>query len=175
MVKTRLYSEDYQEKVKVLYMLNYEFSILMKLLHPFMPFVTTEIYRNLVKYDDKDLIISEWPKSNNQDFSKDFEFVERLKRIITEIRNTRANMNVHPSKKANLIFVTKEYDNQLNEAKEFLLKLGFGNKIIIQNDKTGIKDNAISIVEDGIELYMPFEGLVDIEQEIKRLEEEIYK
>ena len=81
-------------------------------------------------------------------------------------------MNVHPSKKANLIFVTKEYDNQLNEAKEFLLKLGFGNKIIIQNDKTGIKDNAISIVEDGIELYMPFEGLVDIEQEIKRLEEE---
>ncbi len=172
MVKTRLYSEDYQEKVKVLYMLNYEFSILMKLLHPFMPFVTTEIYRNLVKYDDKDLIISEWPKSNNQDFSKDFEFVERLKRIITEIRNTRANMNVHPSKKANLIFVTKEYDNQLNEAKEFLLKLGFGNKIIIQNDKTGIKDNAISIVEDGIELYMPFEGLVDIEQEIKRLEEE---
>ena len=172
MVKTRLYSEDYQEKVKVLYMLNYEFSILMKLLHPFMPFVKTEIYRNLVKYDDKDLIISEWPKSNNQDFSKDFEFVERLKRIITEIRNTRANMNVHPSKKANLIFVTKEYDNQLNEAKEFLLKLGFGNKIIIQNDKTGIKDNAISIVEDGIELYMPFEGLVDIEQEIKRLEEE---
>ena len=172
MVKTRLYSEDYQEKVKVLYMLNYEFRILMKLLHPFMPFVTTEIYRNLVKYDDKDLIISEWPKSNNQDFSKDFEFVERLKRIITEIRNTRANMNVHPSKKANLIFVTKEYDNQLNEAKEFLLKLGFGNKIIIQNDKTGIKDNAISIVEDGIELYMPFEGLVDIEQEIKRLEEE---
>ncbi len=172
MVKTRLYSEDYQEKVKVSYMLNYEFSILMKLLHPFMPFVTTEIYRNLVKYDDKDLIISEWPKSNNQDFSKDFEFVERLKRIITEIRNTRANMNVHPSKKANLIFVTKEYDNQLNEAKEFLLKLGFGNKIIIQNDKTGIKDNAISIVEDGIELYMPFEGLVDIEQEIKRLEEE---
>ena len=172
MVKTRLYSEDYQEKVKVSYMLNYEFSILMKLLHPFMPFVTTEIYRNLVKYDDKDLIISEWPKSNNQDFSKDFEFVERLKRIITEIRNTRANMNVHPSKKANLIFVTKEYNNQLNEAKEFLLKLGFGNKIIIQNDKTGIKDNAISIVEDGIELYMPFEGLVDIEQEIKRLEEE---
>ena len=172
MVKTRLYSKDYQEKVKVSYMLNYEFSILMKLLHPFMPFVTTEIYRNLVKYDDKDLIISEWPKSNNQDFSKDFEFVERLKRIITEIRNTRANMNVHPSKKANLIFVTKEYNNQLNEAKEFLLKLGFGNKIIIQNDKTGIKDNAISIVEDGIELYMPFEGLVDIEQEIKRLEEE---
>ena len=173
MVKPRLYSEDYNEKVKVCYVLDYVFGMSMKLLHPFMPFVTTEIYRNLVKYDNTDLMISKWPEAINKDEFKDEEnFVETLKRIITEIRNTRAKMNVHPSKKADLIFVTEKYENEIKEAKEFLLKLGFGNYIIIQENKTGIKEDAISILEDGIELYIPFEGLVDMEQERKRLEEE---
>lgn len=173
MVKPRLYSEDYNEKVKVCYVLDYIFGISMKLLHPFMPFVTTEIYRNLVKYNDKDLMVSKWPGARNKDEFKDEEnFVEMLKRIITEIRNTRAKMNVHPSKKADLIFVTEKYESKIKEAKEFLLKLGFGNDIIIQENKTGIKEDAISILEDGVELYIPFEGLVDMEQERKRLEEE---
>ena len=173
MVKPRLYSDDYNEKVKVCYVLDYVFGISMKLLHPFMPFVTTEIYRNLVKYNDKELMVSKWPYAKNENqFKAEEDFVERLKSIITEIRNTRANMNVHPSKKAELIFVTEKYEKEIEEAKEFLLKLGFGSNIYIQKDKTGIKDNAISIVEDGIELYMPFEGLVDMEQERKRLEEE---
>ena len=173
MVKPRLYSEDYNEKVKVCYVLDYVFGISMKLLHPFMPFVTTEIYRNLVKYNDKELMVSKWPYAKNENTFKEEEaFVERLKSIITEIRNTRANMNVHPSKKAELIFVTEKYEEEIQEAKEFLLKLGFGNNIRIQKDKVGIKDNAISILEEGIALYMPFEGLVDMEQERKRLEEE---
>ena len=173
MVKTRLYSEDYNEKVKVCYVLDYIFGMSMKLLHPFMPFVTTEIYRNLVKYNDKDLMVSKWPVARNKDEFKDEEnFVEMLKRIITEIRNTRAKMNVHPSKKADLIFITKKYENKIKAAKDFLLKLGFGNDIIIQENKTGIKEDAISILEDGVELYIPFEGLVDMEQERKRLEEE---
>lgn len=173
MVKPRLYSEDYNEKVKVCYVLDYVFGMSMKLLHPFMPFVTTEIYRNLVKYNDKDLMVSKWPVAINKDEFKDEEnFVEMLKRIITEIRNTRAKMNVHPSKKADLIFVTEKYENKIKEAKEFLLKLGFGNDIIIQENKTGIGEDAISILEEGIELYIPFEGLVDMEQERKRLEEE---
>lgn len=173
MVKPRLYSEDYNEKVKVCYVLDYIFGMSMKLLHPFMPFITTEIYRNLVKYNDKDLMISKWPYAGHKDEFKDEEnFVEMLKRIITEIRNTRAKMNVHPSKKADLIFVTEKYESKIKEAKEFLLKLGFGNDIIIQENKTGIKEDAISILEDGIELYIPFEGLVDMEQERKRLEEE---
>ena len=173
MVKPRLYSDDYNEKVKVCYVLDYVFGISMKLLHPFMPFVTTEIYRNLVKYNDKELMVSKWPYANNKnEFKEEEEFVERLKTIITEIRNTRATMNVHPSKKAELIFVTEKYEKEIEEAKEFLLKLGFGSNITIQKDKTGVKDNAISILEDGIELYMPFEGLVDMEQERKRLQEE---
>ena len=72
----------------------------------------------------------------------------------------------------NQIFPLEKYEREIEEAKEFLLKLGFGTNITIQKDKAGIKDNAVSIVEDGIELYMPFEGLVDMEQERKRLQEE---
>ena len=172
-VKTRLYSENNEEKVKVCYVLDYVFGISMKLLHPFMPFITTKIYRSLVQYNDKDLMVSKWPHlKTNLEYEKEEKIVENLKNIIVEIRNIRANMNVHPSKKANLIFVTNKYEDAVWEAKEFLLKLGFGEKIIVQKDKVGIKENAISILGDGIELYMPFEGLVDIEEERKRLEEE---
>ena len=81
-------------------------------------------------------------------------------------------MNVHPSKKSNLIFVTQKFETQIKEAKDFLLKLGFGDELFIQKDKQGIKENAISILEDGIELYMPNEGLLDIEKEKERLTEE---
>ena len=170
---TKTDNEYHEEKVKVCYVLDYVFGISMKLLHPFMPFITTKIYRSLVQYNDKDLMVSKWPHvKTNLEYEKEEKIVENLKNIIVEIRNIRANMNVHPSKKANLIFVTNKYEDAVWEAKEFLLKLGFGEKIIVQKDKVGIKENAISILGDGIELYMPFEGLVDIEEERKRLEEE---
>ena len=81
-------------------------------------------------------------------------------------------MNIHPSKKAELIFVTKDYAKEIEESKDFLLKLGFGKEIKVQTDKTGISDNAISILSKGIEVYMPFEDLVDIKEEIERLEKE---
>ena len=138
-----------------------------------MPFVTSKIYQNLVNYDGKELMVSTWPElKKNYKFENEEEFVEKIKQIIVEIRNVRANMNVHPSKKAELIFVTKRYEDQMWEAKDFILKLGFGEKICIQKDKVGIKQNAISIIQDDIELYMPFEGLVDIEEESKRLQKE---
>ena len=81
-------------------------------------------------------------------------------------------MNIHPSKKADLIFVTSKYEKDIWEEKDFILRLGYGEKIVIQKDKTGIKENAINVLTEGIELYMPFEGLVDIEEEKKRIEEE---
>ena len=175
-VKTRIYSENQEEKVQVSYVLDYVFRTCMKLLHPFMPFLTTRIYDCLVKYDDKDLIVSDWPIARDTyNFVREENFIEKIKEIITEIRNIRANMNVHPSKKADLIFVTIKYENEIWEEKDFILKLGYGEKIIIQKDKIGIKENAISILKDGIELYMPFEGLVDFEEERKRLEGEKQK
>ena len=65
-----------------------------------------------------------------------------------------------------------KYENEIWEAKDFILKLGLGEKIVVQKDKAGIPENAISILKDGIELYMPLEDLVDMEEERKRLEEE---
>ena len=173
MVKPRIYSENEEDKIRVCYVLDYVFRVSMKLLHPFMPFVTTKIYRSLVQYDNIDLMMSSWPESKNKfDYDVEENFVEEIKDIIVEIRNIRAKMNVHPSRKVDLIFVTTKYQNELNESKDFILKLGFGNNLIIKKDKEGIAENAISIVKDSLNLYMPLEGLVDLEEEAKRKEEE---
>ena len=176
MVKTRLYSQDKKEKVQVSFVLNYVFGDSLKLLHPFMPFVTSEIYSHLVNYNDKDLMNTSWPKTKQRvDYDGSEDIVEKIKQIIVEIRNVRANMNIHPSKKSELIFITDKYEKEILEAKEFILKLGFGTEIKVQKDKIGISENAISIMQDGIELYMPLEDLVDMEEERKRLQEEKIK
>lgn len=173
MVKPRIYSDNYEIKTNVCYILNYVFGTALKLLHPFMPFVTTKIYSELVSYDNKDLMISNWPEvKKNFGFENEEKLVEQLKETIVEIRNVRANMNIHPSKKSELIFVSKSNKKELEQAKEFILKLGFGNELKIQENKDGIKDNAIGIIKGEIELYIPFEGLVDLAEEKKRLEAE---
>ena len=173
MVKTRIYSEDEETKIAVSDILNHVLRTSMKLLHPFMPFVTSEIYANLVQYNNKELMVSNWPDTREEFvFEKEEQIVEKIKEIIVEIRNIRASKNIHPSKKSDLVFITKEYNTEIEEAKEFLLKLGFGKDIIIQKDKTGIPEDAIQIITDGIELYIPLEGLIDKEEERKRQEEE---
>ena len=98
--------------------------------------------------------------------------IEKIKEIIVEIRNIRNTKNIHPTKKSELILVTEKYEKELKEAEGVLLKLGFANKAKIQKDKTGIPEDAIKILTDGIELYMPLEGLVNLEEERKRLEVE---
>ena len=141
-----------------------------------MPFVTSEIYEKLVLIDDKELMLSKWPEENEKlDFANEENIVEKLKQIIVEIRNVRANMNIHPSKKSELIFVTEKYAKEIKEAQEFILKLGFGSKITIQSNKDNIAQNAISIMQDGINLYMPLNDLVDMDEEKKRLQNEITK
>lgn len=178
MAKVRLYGEDKNEKVQVSYVLNEVFRNCLKLLHPFMPFVTSEIYAELVTYDEKELMISDWPKveltRDNTKFEYDSqeETIERLKEIIVEIRNIRSTKNIHPTKKSDLILVTEKYEKELKEAEGILLKFGFSQKAKFQKDKTGIPADSIQIVTDGIELYMPLQGLVDLEEERKRLETE---
>ncbi len=174
MSKTKLYSDNYEEKVKTCYVLIWTFGKALKLLHPFMPFITSKIYSNLSKFiDNKELMISNWPTCKNAfDYDKEEEFVEKIKDIIVEIRNIRAKMNVHPSRKVELVFVTEKYAREIEICKEFIQKLGFGSCVKVQANKTGIAENAISIIRDGIELYMPLEGLVDLEEEAKRKEEE---
>jgi len=178
MAKVRLYGEDEKERVQVSYVLNEVFTNCLKLLHPFMPFITSEIYDNLVSYEDKELMVSSWPtidlSEDNLSFKydKQEETIEKIKEIIVEIRNIRNTKNIHPTKKSELILVTEKYEKELKEAEGVLLKLGFANKAKIQKDKTGIPEDAIKILTDGIELYMPLEGLVNLEEERKRLEVE---
>lgn len=173
MVKTRLYSENQEEKIRVCFVLDYVFRMALKLLHPFMPFVTSKIYGGLVHYDDKELMVSEWPEyKETLNYENEEGTVEKLKEIITEIRNVRTKMNVHPSKKSKLIFVTEKLKGAINESQEFIKKLGFGEEIILQNTEEGIDKNAISIIKNDVKLFIPFEDLVDIEQEKARLEQE---
>ena len=170
--KTRLYNKENTTRKTAQYVLNKVLEDSLKLLHPFMPFVTEKIYKELYN-NDESIMISTYPE-----YSKDLEFkdeeqaVEELKEVITGIRNARAKMNVHPSKKSKLIFVTKKYAYIIKESEEFLKKLGFGEEIEIRENKENIPQNAVSIVSSNLELFIPFEDLVDIKEEIERLEKE---
>ncbi len=170
--KINLNSENKEDKIRTCYVLDLVFRTALKLLHPFMPFVTAKIYSSLVKYDDKDIMISDWPISKVSQYQKESDFFEKIKQIIVEIRNIRNVKHIHPSKKAKLIIVTNEYEKELDSIKGILLKLGFAENMIIQNDKKGILEDAIHIVVEGIEVYMPAEGLIDLDEEKQRLEAE---
>ncbi len=173
MVKPRIYSDDENTKIGVSDILNHVFGSCLKLLHPFMPFVTAEIYKNLICFGTKDLIVAKWPTiRNNFAFDKEEAMVEKVKEIIVEIRNVRNTKNIHPSKKSKLIIVSKEYEEELKEVEDILLKLGFATEVKIQNNYEDIPKDAIKIIAEGIEVFIPLEGLVDMEQERKRLEEE---
>ena len=172
MAKISLYSDDDNEKIKTSYVLDKVFRTCLKLLHPFMPFITSKIYDNLVKYDDKDLMVSSWPEKENIDYEKEEEFIEKIKDIIVEIRNIRATKNIHPNKKSRLIFITNKYQHEIEEIKDILLKLGYGSSLEIKVDNKEIPEDSINIIQEGIELYIPQEGLIDKEEETKRLEEE---
>ena len=116
-------------------------------------------------------MISQWPKLEVR-FENEEEILEKLKEIIVEIRNIRSTKNIHPSKKAELIIVTEKYEKELEELKDVLLKLGFGDKLTLKAKKENIPENSIQIISEGIELYMPLEGLIDLEEEKKRIENE---
>ena len=172
MVKSRLYDENCTTKFAAQYTLNKVLKDSLKLLHPVMPFVTEKIYMQLY-HNDESIMISKWPEyTESLSFEKEEEQIEKLKTIIVGIRNLRTNLNVHPSKKSKLIFVTKTANNMLKESSAMIQKLGFANEIDIQENKENIPQNAMSVLADGIEVYIPFEELVDLEAEKQRLQGE---
>lgn len=171
-VKPRLYNKEGETRKTAQYVLNKVLSDSLKLLHPFMPFVTERIYKELYN-NDESIMITKYPEYDKDlDFKDEENKIEELKEIITGIRNVRAKMNVHPSKKSKLIFVTKDYEKVIKESEEFLKKLGFSDEIQVQETKENIPQNAINVVAKGLEVFMPFEDLVDIKEEIERLEKE---
>ena len=171
MCKPRLYDMTNPTRNSALTVLNKILIDCLKMLHPFMPFITEEIYTKLPNADES-IMISDWPKFDSRhEFDKEEKDVELIKEIITGVRNLRANMNVAPSKKASMIFATEKTD-VIEEGKGFIEKLAGADKITCQKDKTGIPENAVSLAVEGIEIYIPFDELVDIEKEIERLEKE---
>ena len=173
MAKSRIYSDNEKAKVQVTDVLNHVLASSLKLLHPFMPFITSEIYSNIIVFGTKDLIVAKWPDIREKfAFDDEEEFIEKIKKLIVEIRNVRTKMNVHPSKKSKMIIVSSNNDEKIMEIKDSLLKLGFASEIVIQKDEGEIPENAISIVIDDIKVFLPFEDLVDIKEEIERLTKE---
>ena len=172
MVKSRLYDENCTTKFAAQYTLNKVLKDSLKLLHPVMPFVTEKIYMQLY-HNDESIMISKWPEyAESLSFEKEEEQIEKLKTIIVGIRNLRTNLNVHPSKKSKLIFVTKTANDMLKASSAMIQKLGFANEINIQENKENIPQNAMSVLADGIEVYIPFEELVDLKAEKQRLQGE---
>lgn len=174
-VKTRLYDKENPSRRQAQWTLNKVLTDALKLLHPFMPFITEEIYTKL--YDvEESIMISSYPIYEQKWESKEeVKNIEKMKEAITEIRNVRAKMNVPPSKKAELIVVTKEYEQTIEKTKHFIQRLGYASKISVKSEKENISPNAICILLDGLEIYIPLEDLVNIEEEQKRLQEEIEK
>ena len=172
MVKPRLYDENCTTKFAAQYTLNRVLKGALKLLHPVMPFITEEIYSKLYQ-NDESIMISKWAEELvPMSFETEKNQIETLKTIIVGIRNLRTNLNVHPSKKSKLIFVTNMAKQMLEECKPMIQKLGFASEIQIQESKENIPQNAMSVLADGMEVYLPFEDLVDVEAEKQRLQTE---
>ena len=174
-VKTRLYNkeeENANSRKTAQYVLNKVLCDALKLLHPFMPFVTEKIYKELYNKDES-IMIAKYPEFNKDlDFKDDEAKIEQIKEAITGIRNVRTKMNVHPSKKSKLIFITQKYADTIKKSEGFIKKLGFAEEIEIKQNKENIPQNAVNVVTSEMEIFIPFTDLVNIEEEIERLSKE---
>ena len=174
MVKPRLYNEEDTTKAAALWTLKTVLGNALKLLHPYMPFITEEIYCTL-RPEEESIMIASWPERKAEwDFEADEEAVEIIKEAVRSIRNVRTGMNVPPSKKAK-VFVVSE-DEAIRETfengKVFFGTLGYASEVVVQADKAGIDEDAVSAVTSKAVIYMPFAELVDIEKEVERLHKE---
>ncbi len=180
MVKPRLYGENEASKKAAMWTLNSVLVDALKLLHPYMPFITEEIFCTLKEEQgtidkNESIMISDWPVfTADRSFEDEEEAVELIKEAVKGIRNLRTEMNVPMSRKA-AVFVVSESDKVrriFENSKVFFASLGGASSVTIQPDKTGIGEDAVSALIHGATIYIPFAELVDIAKEIERLEKE---
>ena len=174
MVKPRLYNDEDTTKGAAIYTLKTVLINSLKLLHPYMPFITEEIFCNL-QDEEESIMISSWPVYKEEfNFAKEEAAIETIKTAVRNIRNLRADMNVPPSKKAKVFVVSdsEEVKSVFENGKVFFATLGYASEVIIQSTKDGIDDDAVSTVIPEAVIYMPFAELVDIDKEIERLTKE---
>ena len=174
MVKPRLWNAEDATHAAAIWTLKTVLIDALKMLHPFIPFVTEEIFCNLQDKEDS-IMVSEWPVYHaERAFAEEEKEVELIKEAVRQIRNVRTSMNVPPSKKAT-VYVVSENDvvrATFEKSSVFFATLGYASQVIVQSDRTGIADDAVSAVVPHAVLYMPFADLVDIEKELARLNAE---
>ena len=174
MVKPRLYNEEDDTKAAAIWTLKHVLIQALKLLHPFMPFISEEIFCNLQE-EEETIMVSQWPVYRDDwNFAKEEQSTETIKEAVRAIRGVRSSMNVPPSKKAT-VYVVSEDEGLLRifeHSRSFFATLGYAGEVILQKNKDGIADDAVSAVIHRAVIYMPFADLVDIEKAIDRLKGE---
>ncbi|WP_313577828.1 valine--tRNA ligase [Lacrimispora sp.] len=174
MVKPRLWDDNDQSKAAAIWTLKTVLINSLKLLHPYMPFLTEEIFCNL-QDEEESIMISSWPEYKEVwNFETDEHAVETIKEAVRGIRNVRTSMNVPPSRKAKVYVVSENQEilDIFEHSKVFFATLGYAGEVYLQKDKSGIADDAVSAVIHQAVIYMPFAELVDIEKEVERLKKE---
>ncbi|MBP5383508.1 MAG: class I tRNA ligase family protein, partial [Lachnospiraceae bacterium] len=175
MVKPRLYNtDDAAGKNAALYTAREVLIDALKLLHPYMPFVTEEIFCTL-QDEEESIMISSWPEyKQERAYKKEEKAIEAIKEAVRLIRNVRTDMNVAPSRKAQVYVVTTDAQTAqtFTEGSLFFASLAYASDVKVQADKTGIGEDAVSVVIEHATIYIPFAELVDIAQEKERLQKE---
>lgn len=173
MVKPRLYGDDVEAKKAALYTLTYVLETILKLLHPFIPFITEEIFDHLPTANGM-IIVSEWPEFKEEDnMAKEEAMMDIMMDGIRNVRNVRSEMNVPPSKKAKVIMVPSEDKLEAVEAgKDYFKTLASASEVEVRADEAGIPEDAVSVVIDGVKIFIPLDELVDFEKELERLNKE---
>ena len=174
MVKPRLWSEEDTTKAAALWTLKTVLIQSLKLLHPYMPFITEEIFCNL-QDEEPSIMISSWPEYKDEwNFADEEKAVETIKDAVRAIRGVRTSMNVPPSKKAKVYVVSEDPEVLaiFEHSRVFFATLGYASEVVLQKDKSGIADDAVSAVTAKATIYMPFAELVDLDKEIERLTKE---
>jgi len=172
-VKPRLYGDDVQAKKAALYTLTYVLETILKLLHPYMPFITEEIYTYLPTVEGS-IVIANWPHYKEEDnMASEEEMMELAMDGIRNIRNARAEMDVPPSKKAKVIIVPTEDKKPAVEAtKEYFVTLASASTVEIADNESNIPEDAVSVVINGAKIFIPLDELVDFQKEKERLTKE---
>ena len=171
LIKPRLFDNENPTGKTAQYVLTYVLSSTMQLLHPFMPFITEEIWQHL-PHEGESIVISKFPEYREAlNFADDEKSMTLIMDAISAVRNRRAEMNVPPSKKAKTIIVTDKAD-VFEKGTAFFEKLASASEVVITDTNDGIDPNAVNIVVDGAQIYLPMSELVDKEKELARLESE---
>lgn len=174
MVKSRLYGENQESRNVAQRVLVYVLRDVLKLLHPFMPFITEEIWQHLPE-NGTALIVAGWPKYDEKhEFNDSEKSIEYIKAAIKAIRNARAEMNIAPSRKAAINFVTQDESvkRYITNGSRYFINLSSADSINVLDDKSNIGEDNISVVLDKSEAFLPLKDLIDYEKEIERLEKE---